>query len=101
CPPLRTESYAGARLSEQLDEQARRFLNGPHGVRLTQDGDELVVHTTKILDWFEQDFVHWGGGVLTFLRRYLPPDAVKRIDAAHGKVKIEYDRYDWALNDWR
>jgi len=101
CPPLRTEPYAGAMISEHLDDQARRFLNGPHGVRLTPDRARLVVHTTKILDWFEKDFVRWGGGVLAFLRRYLPPESVKQIDAAGGNVKIEYDRYDWQLNDWR
>lgn len=99
CPPIRTEPYVGARLSEQLDDQARRFLNGPHGVRLEKDGDELDLHVTKILDWFKDDFETWGGGRLAFVRKYLPADKQKQIDAARGKVDFEFDDYDWSLND--
>ena len=43
CPPLRSEAYAGERLSAQLDDQARKFLNGPMGVRFTTPGNELVI----------------------------------------------------------
>src|SRR5262249_19222088 len=49
CPPIRPEPYVGARLDEQLDDQVRKFLAGPRGVRLEKDGDRLVVHATKIL----------------------------------------------------
>jgi Protein of unknown function, DUF547 len=101
CPPLRTEPYAGARIGEQLDDQARRFLDGPTGVHLEKDGDTLLVHTTKIMGWFGKDFERWSGGQLAFLRAHLPAAEAKRIDDAGGKVKIEYDGYDWKLNDWK
>src|SRR5258708_14025811 len=29
CPPIRTEAFVGTRVSEQLDDQSRRFLNDP------------------------------------------------------------------------
>jgi hypothetical protein len=29
----------------------------------------------------------------------MPPDKQKRIDAARGKVELEFDDYDWKLND--
>ena len=99
CPPIRTEPYVGARLNEQLDDQARRFLTGPHGVRLEKDGSELDVHVTKILDWFKDDFETWGGGRIAFLRKFLPADKQKQLDAAKGKTDLEFDDYDWALND--
>jgi uncharacterized protein DUF547 len=99
CPPIRTEPYTGSRLNEQLDDQARRFLNGPHGVHLTRDGDELELHVSKILDWFKDDFEHWGGGRISFLRKYLSADKQKEIDAAKGKVDLAFDDYDWSLND--
>lgn len=99
CPPIRPEPFTGARIGQQLDDQARRFLNGPHGVRLEQDGDELTLHVTKILDWFKDDFETWGGGTVPFLRKYLTADKVKRIDAAKGKVELEFDEYSWKLND--
>lgn len=99
CPPIRTEPYVGARLNEQLDDQARRFLTGPHGVRLEKNGGELDVHVTKILDWFKDDFENWGGGRVAFIRKFLPADQQKQIDAAKGKTDLEFDDYDWALND--
>jgi len=99
CPPIRTEPYVGARINEQLDDQARRFLTGPHGVRLEKDGGELDVHVTKILDWFKDDFETWGGGRIAFVRKFLPADKQKQLDAAKGKTDLEFDDYDWALND--
>jgi hypothetical protein len=94
CPPIRPEPFVGARIDQQLDDQARKFLNGPNGVRVEQD----VLHVTKIMDWFKDDFEQWGGGTLPFLKKYLSPDKVKRIGAAK-KVEIEFDDYSWKLND--
>lgn len=98
CPPIRVEPYAGARIDQQLDDQTRRFLNGPRGVRLEQDGDTLVVHTTKVMDWFGEDFEKWGGGRRAFLEKHLAPDRARRLRAAR-RVEIEYDDYSWKLND--
>jgi hypothetical protein len=99
CPPIRPEPYVGARLDQQLDDQARKFLNGPHGVRIEKDGDELVLHVTKILDWFKDDFETWGGGRVAFVRKYLTPDKQKQIDAARGNVELEFHDYSWDLNE--
>jgi len=99
CPPIRTEPYVGARINEQLDDQARRFLNGPKGVRVEKDGSGVNLHVTKILDWFSDDFKKWGGGQVAFLKRFLTPDKVKQIDAAGSDVDLEFDDYDWKLND--
>ncbi len=102
CPPIRPEPFTGARIDQQLDDQARKFLNGPRGVRLERledDGGDLTLHATKILDWFKDDFASWGGGAIPFLEKYLTPDKVKRIDAAKGKVEFEFDDYSWKLND--
>jgi hypothetical protein len=99
CPPIRTEAYAGARINEQLDDQARKFLNGPHGVHLQKDGDTLVVHTTKVMDWFGEDFDKWGGGRLAFIRKHVPADKRAQIEKAGGGVKLDYDSYSWKLNE--
>jgi hypothetical protein len=99
CPPIRPEPFVGARIDQQLDDQARKFLNGPKtGVRLEDDGSELVLHVTKIMDWFKDDFEQWGGGAVPFLKKHLSPDKVKRIGAAK-KVELEFDDYSWKLND--
>jgi hypothetical protein len=99
CPPIRSEAYAGARINEQLDDQARKFLNGPHGVHLGKDGDTLVVHTTKVMDWFGEDFDKWGGGRLAFIEKHVPADKASQIEKAGKDVKLAYDSYSWKLND--
>lgn len=99
CPPIRPEPFTGARIDQQLDDQARRFLNGPQGVRIEKNGDEVVLHVTKIMDWFADDFEKWGGGRVAFLRKYLPADKQKQIDVARGKVELEFQDYSWDLND--
>ena len=100
CPPIRMEAFTGAKLDTQLDEQARAFLNGPHGVRFERDGNTLTIHTTKIMDWFSGDFEKWGGGKAKFIRKYVPADKQKLIDSAK-EIEFEYDDYDWDLNDWK
>ena len=100
CPPIRTEAFTGEALDAQLDAQARAFLDGPHGARFQRDGETLVITTTKIMDWFGDDFDKWGGGKAAFIRRYVPADKQRMIDTAK-KIKIEYDDYDWGLNDWK
>jgi hypothetical protein len=98
CPPIRPEAFTGAQLDAQLDDQARRFLTAH--VRLERDGGELTIHTTKIMDWFGDDFEKWGGGRTAFIRRYLPADKQQLIAQAKD-IDIDYDDYDWALNDWK
>jgi hypothetical protein len=99
CPPIRPEPFVGAKLKQQLDDQTRKFLNGPNGVRLEKKGSTLVLHTTKIMEWFESDFEKWGGGVLPFIRRYIARDAERQIAAAGNQLKIEFADYSWDLND--
>ena len=99
CPPIRTEPYVGSQISQQLDDQARKFLNGPNGVRPEKNGGALVLHTTKIMDWFQDDFDQWGGGQIGFLVRFLSADKSKQIRAAGSQVKLDFDDYSWKLND--
>jgi hypothetical protein len=100
CPPIRAEAFVGARVGEQLDDQARRFLNDPRrGVQIETQANGVVIHLTKVVDWFAEDFKKWGGGQVAFIRKYLPPDKQKLIDAAKGNVKLDFYSYDWTLND--
>jgi hypothetical protein len=97
CPPIRREAFTGARVQAQLDDQARTFLNGTKGMRISGD----TVHVTKIMDWFEKDFDKWGGGVASFLRKYASPENRRKLDAAGESLEIDYDDYDWSVNDRR
>lgn len=95
-PPLRREPYDAARLDEQLDDQARRFLTDPaHNTLL---GGTLMLSPLfrEYAPAFEKG--PWGG-VLGFIRQYAPPDtplaAVARRDPP---PPIAYLDYNWALN---
>lgn len=102
CPPIRTEAYVGARVSEQLDDQARKFLSGPYGAKIKADGKDLTINVTKIMDWFSADFEKWGGGRVTFLRKFVSSAQQKQIDAAlaaKADIDLEFADYDWKLND--
>lgn len=104
CPPIRLEAYTGARLQAQLDDQTNAFFTHPKlSARFEKTGDTLVVHLTKIMDtgsWFGEDFEQWGGGRLPFLRKHLPPAQQKLLDEYQGRVKLQFDTYDWSLNRW-
>lgn len=98
CPPIRAGgAFTAAQIDQQLDEQTRKFLNGPMGVEIEKNGDTTVVRTTKIMDWFKEDFEE--PGQLAFLKRHLSADKVRTLEAAGENVKIEYQDYDWSLND--
>jgi len=94
CPPLRNEPYEGARLNEQLDDQARRYLASPAGLRLEAGGHRVAV--SSIFKWFASDF-EATGGVRAFLNRYAP--AAARAAIADAKTAITYLDYDWTLNE--
>ncbi len=96
CPPLRTEPYEGARLSEQLDDQTRRYLARPAGLQLGTDGRTIAV--SSIFKWFASDF-ETAGGVRAFLTLYAPPPA--RAALGNPDTRITYLDYDWSLNEAR
>ena len=96
CPMLREEAYAGPRLEQQLEEQARRFLSDRSRNRLRQG--ELEV--SKIFDWFKEDFEPREG----YFARYadlLSGDPKGREAIAGGKARLRFLDYDWTLNDAR
>lgn len=92
CPPLRREAYRGHRLDQQLDDQARTFLNDRERNRFGTEGAEL----SEIFKWFAEDF---GGerGLRHYLGRYLNAELARRFTS--GRYDIRYIDYDWTLND--
>lgn len=99
CPPIRPEPYVGARLDQQLDDQTRKFLNGPNGMKLERSGGKLTITTTKIMDWFKGDFERIQGGRRAFLYFYASPDKQKQMDAVGNQIELEFHDYSWKLND--
>ena len=89
CPRLRNEAFTGPRLNEQLDDQARGFVNNPAKNKLTPADKPQV---SSIFNFYPKDFAKNGStSVQNFINRYatqkIKPDA-----------PLSYVPYDWSLN---
>jgi hypothetical protein len=94
CPPLRTEPFRGDRLDGQLDDQSRRYLASPAGLRVEPGGRKVAV--SSIFKWFADDFEPVGG-VRFFVSRYAPQTARAALEAKD--TKLAFFDYDWSLNE--
>lgn len=87
CPPLRNEAFTAEKLSSQLDDQGRKFLNDTSKNKITSSSATL----SKILDWYGGDFKGNGKSVNDWINKY----SKTKISSS---TKIAYMTYDWALN---
>jgi hypothetical protein len=95
CPPLRREAYAGARLDEQLDDQARRFLRTPALNRV--DAASRTAFLSPLFGWYREDFGGTDAALGQFLARYFPAGPEKAL-LESGRFERRETAYDWALN---
>lgn len=93
CPPLRSEAYVGARLEEQLVDQAKQFLAEATKNRVA--ATERTVYLSPILKWYGSDFEKNSGSVLAALKPYWPDKPA----TGYADFKIRYTDYDWSLNE--
>lgn len=91
CPPLLNRPYEGNIIEQQLDEQARAFINNKRSTFVK--GDTLFI--SKIFDWFEEDF---NDNPLLFIRQYAGERLKSELDAAGPELNVTYLYYDWSLN---
>ncbi len=93
CPPLVDEPYEGVTLENQLDRQARQFINQWKNVFLKEN----TLFVSPIFKWFEDDFA---AGPLAFIRHHAQGPLRQALDqaAAKGDIRFEYLNYDWTLN---
>jgi len=97
CPPLRAEAYEASRLSEQMDEQTRNFLNNPE--KNSFDIVKKQAKLSKVFDWFKEDFEKYTTSVTDFISRYLPPEQSQKLRTDGKSFKIYHHDYNWDLND--
>lgn len=87
CPGLRNEAYYPEKIDQQLDEQARLFLNDSSKNKMAENKVEL----SKIFSWFGKDFKK-NGTLIEYINPYT--DIEIRSDA-----KKSFLEYDWNLNE--
>ena len=109
-PPLRHEPYYGRRLNEQLDDQARKFLNSPLGFRTDRDKRKVYLSAMFQLSSYGGEFAKNFAidrkfkdhppatrAVLNFISSYVSKQDVSFLEV--GNYNIEYMTYDWTIND--
>ncbi len=94
CPPIRDEAYVGDRLSEQLEDQTKIFLNSDKN-EFNIDKDHLNMELSRILYWYSKDF-DGKEGTADFLKDYLSEKKKTLIDQKN--FSISYKSYSWKLN---
>lgn len=89
CPLLRAEAYDPARVFQQLEEDADRFINNPEKVRY--DAQSGMLYCSKIFKWYRQDFLNVAPSIPDYMSTYLaiPLSAT---------TPIRYLPYSWNLN---
>lgn len=96
CPVLRSQAYTPSKVSKQIDEQAKAFLNNPKRNRF--DAETKTIHLAKIFEWYKNDFENAAGSIQKFIEPYLTKESDKAL-LMHPGLHIEYLEYDWSLNN--
>ncbi len=95
CPPLRAEAYTGARIEEQLEDQARKVHNSDRWLRLDAETGDLYL--TQLYEWYREDFGTDDAAIIAHAARYHAP--LKTFLDKGGKVTIHWMKYEWKLNN--
>ena len=91
CPPLPAEPFRADKLEAQFEKLAKSFVNSERGVRFNPESK--TAELSQIFDWYKKDFDS-SGGVLEFINK-------RRSAPIPVDAKIDYQKYDWSLNEAR
>jgi hypothetical protein len=96
CPPLRDEAYIGGKLSEQLNEQARIYINDT-----TKNTFKLKIQSasiSRIFESYEKEFGLNKKSTLVFLANFLPKNMREDILTYTDRWEVSIKSFDWSLN---
>jgi len=88
CPKLRNEAYVGTTIEQQLEDQAKYFINNKVKNQIKSTKKAKL---SKIFRWYKGDFTSSGMSIVEYINQYA--DVKLEADA-----KIEFLDYDWELN---
>ena len=87
CPVLRREAYQSEILDDQLEDQARKFINDPLRNQINAEN----IRISKIFDWFKSDFTE-REDIISYLNKYSNYQVKEN-------AEIKFLDYDWSLNE--
>jgi hypothetical protein len=91
CPPLANFPFDGTQLDEQLDAQAKVFINTAKSNYLKGD----ILWVSRIFKWFGEDF---NDKIYDFILSYAQEDFKRQLVDRKEQIKVKYLDYDWSLN---
>jgi len=96
CPDLRPQVYEGYRLEEQLERQARQFLqNNKKGLWIRREQGEVFF--SRIFKFDKKTFPNGAKDGIPLISRFIE-DEEEREYVRSGNYKIKYLDYNWDLN---
>ena len=109
-PPLRNEPYYGHNLSEQLNEQTKRFLSSPLAFSIDREKRKVYLSALFQSSWYGREFIKKFAidrkfkdqpvetrAVLNFITNYISKEDVTFLETENYTIK--YMTYDWTIND--
>lgn len=109
-PPLRNKPYEGAKVYQQLDDQAKKFLSSPDAFRIDRENKLVAFSAIFQGSWhgtlFEKKYITdkkfksyepIERALLNFVSNYIPKNDVPYLELEN--YNIGYIKYDWRLND--
>jgi hypothetical protein len=96
CPVLRSEAYDAAQLDQQLNEQARLFLQNPAKNRF--DLGTKSAQLSSIFSWYGKDFGPNERAALLAAAKFAPDDVRRSVETDPKAWTVHYLDYDWSLN---
>ncbi len=94
-PPLRREPYTGARLIEQMNDQARTMMRDPR--HMEWDQARTTLRISSIFDRYRSDFADTDRDLVRALLPWLPAPIIEALKN-NTVFRIEYSPFDWKLN---
>ncbi len=87
CPPLLNEAFVPEKINQQLESQAKKFINDKRHNNLEANNIQI----SQIFSWFKGDFTS-NGSLIDYLNKY---SDVK----INSGAKVSNKKYDWSLNE--
>ena len=92
CPPLRSEPLTADNLEKSLAEATRAYIP-----KVTEQVGENRVRTSKLFEWYTEEFEEDAGSLATYLAHYVTDDELKKL-LESDDIDIVFDDYDWTIN---
>jgi hypothetical protein len=94
CPKLINAAYESESVYEQLEVNAKAFLNDPTKNKL--DRENKILYLSEVFKWFKDNFVKKYDSLKEMAIHFMNESDSKFLN--ENEITIKYMRYNWQLN---